>query len=307
MNELREAFVARGFDVVNWDYLSTRHTIEESAEALHECYALNERVHPRVHFVTHSLGGVVLRCMLKFHPTPKLGKIVMLGPPNQGSAAARAVLNGPLKWVAGSAGQELKSKEAVAELCAIPKGDTLIVAGTKSFNLANPSSYMSEFTLGGANDGVVAVEETRLEGLPEPMLVDESHPGLTSNPEVIQAALAFILERDQSGAEKSTFRRGLEVLQLDPKRVKEIVDHLSEHPNLRMKTLGGEAYWADLANVSGWRVQENILFGNCRILNENNVRLAWGGKKDMLNAFESLVADVSAIAREPSLTSVPTD
>ena len=60
-------------------------------------------------------------------------------------------------------------------------------------------------------------------------------------------------------------------------------------PNIEMPTLGGEVFWTDIASYNGWRVQKNNVFGNCRILDPDDVRKAWGGERDILHAFTHLV------------------
>lgn len=290
MNVIETALTARGFDVVNWDYLSTRQTISESADALREVYELNARRHPKVHFVTHSLGGIVVRCMLKKYETPSLGKVAMIAPPNQGSALARAMIMGPLKWVAGPPGQELQSKEYLDRLCAVPKADVLIIAGTKSFAVGNPVSYVSDGAIEEPNDGTVSVEETRLDGLPEPLRIEDSHTGLPSNPKAIKAILDFLQDPAVRASQEATFKNGLDVLRKDPGRIKDVLAAMPSMPNVAMKTFGGKTFWADLANVGGWRVQENILFGNCRLLDPEDVRQAWGRKEYMVKAFEAVTA-----------------
>ena len=69
----------------------------------------------------------------------------------------------------------------------------------------------------------------------------------------------------------------------------EVLKDLPSMSNIEMKTMGGKTFWRDLANVDGWRIQEHILTGNCRILDPQNVRKAWGGKQAMLNAFDELI------------------
>ena len=73
-----------------------------------------------------------------------------------------------------------------------------------------------------------------------------------------------------------------------PEMVGRILQQLGSMPNVAMPTMGGHIFWTDIANVNGWRLQKNSLFGNCRILDPNNVRRAWGGESAMLAAFEAL-------------------
>ena len=296
MRKIEEALRAGSFNVVNWDYLSTMQTVADSAQSLYECYALNERYNERVHFVTHSLGGIVVRCMLKNHDAAKLGKIVMIAPPNQGSALARLLLDGPFDWFPLEVGHELKSQEHLNAICATPDTDVLIVAGTKSFDLKNPASWLTRGRLEVPNDGTVSVAETKLAGVNKYLYVEDSHTGLLGNPTVVEAVVYFLTEKECAGEkgqpdpdEAALFEKGLRILSRDPNRINEILSNMPRMPNVKTATIGGTVWWADLVEVDGWRVQKNILFGNCRLLDPGNVRRAWGGEEAMIKAFDALV------------------
>ncbi len=84
---------------------------------------------------------------------------------------------------------------------------------------------------------------------------------------------------------------GLTVLAKDPQMVGRVLDELGSMPNVETKTLGGAVFWEDLANVDGWRVQRNSVFGNCRIIDPENVRRGWGGETAVLDAFARLNDD----------------
>ena len=68
----------------------------------------------------------------------------------------------------------------------------------------------------------------------------------------------------------------------------EIIDLLNKHPlpNLPLKTMGGEVFWTNIASCNGWRLQRNTVFGNCRILNPDDIRRAWGSLEAMKKLFE---------------------
>lgn len=68
-----------------------------------------------------------------------------------------------------------------------------------------------------------------------------------------------------------------------------LLAELGDMPNINFQTMGGKVFWNDLASYNGWRIQQNTLFKNCRILDPDNVRRAWGGIDAMEKIFEKLV------------------
>jgi hypothetical protein len=82
---------------------------------------------------------------------------------------------------------------------------------------------------------------------------------------------------------------GLTKIAKDPKSLGRLLDILdSSMPNIETSTMGGAVFWESLADVNGWRLQQNKMFGNCRIIDPNNVRKAWGGKQAMMQALKKL-------------------
>lgn len=80
----------------------------------------------------------------------------------------------------------------------------------------------------------------------------------------------------------------LSALATDPNVIGRMLDNIGCLPNIKGKSIGGVFFWEDLANVNGWRVQRNLVFGNCRILDPENIRRAWGGEKAILDAFSAI-------------------
>jgi hypothetical protein len=74
----------------------------------------------------------------------------------------------------------------------------------------------------------------------------------------------------------------------DPQMIGRLVERMGSMPNLPTKTMGGLVFWTNVADINGWKLQRNWVFGNCRILDPNDVRRAWGGETAMLEAFEYL-------------------
>jgi hypothetical protein len=151
---------AAGLDTACVSYPSTRGTLEEHADALRDVVEHLAGVR-RVSFVTHSLGGVVVRELLArdepWRADVALGRVAMLAPPNRRvELAARLARSALFRWLAGPAGQQLARGEQ--ERLPPPRVPTLVVAGgSRDGRGYNP-------LVGGDDDGVVAVRETRLAG-----------------------------------------------------------------------------------------------------------------------------------------------
>lgn len=80
--------------------------------------------------------------------------------------------------------------------------------------------------------------------------------------------------------------RGLEYIAKDSKLLDEF---LGEMPNVKMKTMGGTIFWKDIAECNGFKLQENLVVGHCRLLDQNNSRIAWGGKSAMETALCKII------------------
>jgi len=178
-----------GFTVVALSYPSTQRSPQDHAEVLS---TLLRHVHgyTSVSFVTHSMGGILVRELLTSvsaewqQELPPM-RAVMLAPPNQGSALARHLsVFKPLHWVAGNAGRAL-TPEAMAERPA-PDLPILIIAGSRGEKDGwNP-------LIPGDDDGVVGVEETRLEGAQERLVIRGIHTFLMKQPVAIDATRRFL-------------------------------------------------------------------------------------------------------------------
>ena len=156
-----------GYKVYLWNYPTRKKTIEGHAENLVKIlnYIANQRPGVPIHFVTHSLGGVIVRAAVNHSDCPteaKMGKAVLLAPPNRGSRLARFFRHIlPIKWVFGDrVGQQLLnySSEDMEKVGEFPHSmNVMVVAGSKS-------SPISSLLLRSPNDGKVTVDETRLKG-----------------------------------------------------------------------------------------------------------------------------------------------
>lgn len=162
---------ALGYRVCNIGYDTRVARIEDAVEevyaALQECRG-GER---RLHFVTHSLGGLVLRALLAEHPIERVGRAVMIAPPNAGSEIADRLgelswlraLMGPLFTQLGTGQDDLPSQLPVPE---IPFG---VIAGDQWINPAGA------LWLPAPHDGTVSVASTRLSGMRDHLVLPYTH------------------------------------------------------------------------------------------------------------------------------------
>ncbi|MDG1326762.1 MAG: hypothetical protein P8P49_13440 [Opitutales bacterium] len=82
----------------------------------------------------------------------------------------------------------------------------------------------------------------------------------------------------------------LKLLNENREKVGELLELIDEGmPNVETKTLGGKVFWKKIVDHAGWRLQKNKLMGNCRILNPEGIRVAWGGESSMRRAFNKMI------------------
>jgi pimeloyl-ACP methyl ester carboxylesterase len=186
---MQTAAEVAGFVTLNIDYASRRQALERLAEDIHPAIQrFADATDGSIHFVGHSMGGLLARVYLTKYRPKRLGRVVMLGTPNGGSEIADRLKDFlPYRAWFGPAGQQLGTQRD-ATLAMLPPVDypVGIVAG-------NRSVYpISSVFLPKPHDGRVSVENTKLEGMADHIVIGASHPWLPRNALAIGQTIAFL-------------------------------------------------------------------------------------------------------------------
>ncbi len=194
MGKMAAAMREAGYNTVVCSYSSNR-SAHEIATNLFAALGPVIEAAPRVHFVTHSLGGILVRDAFRTGAPPNLGRVVMLGPPNGGSAHIDLLVHLPLcETIWGTPSSELGTGTNALP-ARLPPIDfpCLVIAGT------NPG--ILGWMLPGENDGKVTVASAGAGGPSEVLLLPTGHTWMMRNPVVISNTIAFL-----QGGTTSTIR-----------------------------------------------------------------------------------------------------
>ena len=189
MGRLAKALAKQGFRVHNLGYSSRRAPIDELATQISvQIDQIQFDPHCKIHFVTHSLGGIVLRQYLKDQPLLNLGRVVMLAPPNQGSELADIFRRLPLfDWILGPVGAQIgTAPESLPNFLGPVKSEVGVIAGNRSFN------PLFSLLIPGPDDGRVAVERTKLSGMTDFLMLPCIHPLIMNYASVIRQTIYFL-------------------------------------------------------------------------------------------------------------------
>ena len=191
MNKMQRELEEAGFLTANIDYPSREHTVESLAEiavaeGVKACRAHDDV--SSIHFVTHSLGGILVRQYLSERQIDELGRVVMLGPPNQGSAAVDQLGDVPgFDWLNGPAGRQLgKGTDSVPLRLGPATFEVGVIAGNRTID------PITSAVLENPDDGRVSVADTRLEGMADFIVVEHSHAFMMRMRKPIELTVRFL-------------------------------------------------------------------------------------------------------------------
>lgn len=175
-----------GYSTVNLSYPSTSEPIEVLANsfvdvAVKQCQALSPT---KIHFVTHSMGGILARQYLQSHSLPAGSRMVMLSPPNHGSELIDGLRGNPLlRFALGPAALQLATDSDLLSTLKAVEIDVGIImgdAGDSWFGLPQP------------NDNAVTVASARLAEMRDFLVLPHNHINIRRSVLVIRQLLVFL-------------------------------------------------------------------------------------------------------------------
>ena len=179
-----------GYRVHNLGYSSTRSDPRALVDWLSGEVAARCAGARRVHFVGHSLGGILARALLARQRPAGLGRVVLLAPPNRGSEWVDWLGDWPLfEALLGPTARALGTgPESLPNQIPAPDYELGVIAGTGSLN------PVGDALLEGDHDGTVRVENARLSGMRDFLTLPVSHTFIMRSPQVARHVLRFLRE-----------------------------------------------------------------------------------------------------------------
>lgn len=190
LKRLERTLKRHGFATLNLDYASRKKPLEALADDIHLSIAgFAKQCGGRVHFVAHSMGGLLTRVYIARHRPIRLGRVVMLGTPNGGSEVADLLKELSIyRAVFGPAGLQLTTvPDPVLAGLPSPDYEIGIIAGCRTI-----APIASAFVLPRPNDGRVSVASAKLADMSDHIVVKASHTGLPRHSVAIEQTVAFL-------------------------------------------------------------------------------------------------------------------
>lgn len=189
MADMAVHFERAGYTTVEFDYPSTQVSIPEAARYLDKVIQSLDGI-DEINFVTHSMGGLVVRAYSMDFQDARIKRMVMLGTPNQGAELADIVHQyWFLRTAAGPGARQLGTRgDGLIPKLPLPKCEFAVIAGCRGTPVGwNP-------LIRGDDDGTVTVESTKLPGAADFVTVCAFHSRLLWEEESISHTVNFIKE-----------------------------------------------------------------------------------------------------------------
>ena len=191
MWRLEQRLTSTGYQVCSLDYASigesVKAVLDSTNQQIEQCLS---HPAPKVHFVGHSLGGLVIRSYLQAHQqlltTPKFGGVVLIGTPNKGSEVADHYAGSLLMELGGGISESLVTgKAGISQRLKEIDINAGVIAGTKS-------SSFTKSLFAGPNDGLVSVASTKLTHMKDFIAINVGHSSMRYNSDVANQTIHYL-------------------------------------------------------------------------------------------------------------------
>ncbi|WP_162926278.1 esterase/lipase family protein [Teredinibacter purpureus] len=188
MHTLEKHLKQSGYQTINQPYASRSASIVALSESAITQAVAQCTEDTKINFVTHSLGGILVRQYLAKNTLKRLHRVVMLGPPNKGSEVVDKLKMLPgYSFINGKAGQELGTESDSVPNSLGPVTFKLgVIAGNRSINL------ILSWLIPGEDDGKVSIINTKVEGMSDHIVLPVTHTFMMKNKQVIAQTIHYI-------------------------------------------------------------------------------------------------------------------
>jgi len=190
LSKMEHCLKAEGYDVINIDYPSREYDIPTLSEKFikkeMESHCTDKK--KKINFVTHSMGGIIVRYYIKAFKPKNIGRIVMISPPNQGSEVVDFLENSRIvKGIMGPAFEQLGTAPSdFVNTLGDAESEIGVITGKSSIN------WINSLIIPGEDDGKVSVERSKLKNMKDFLVVKRTHPFIMRADEVIRATVNFL-------------------------------------------------------------------------------------------------------------------
>lgn len=188
MNGISKFLESRNYKVLNINYPSTKHDISSIVELIHPQIKEFSSQMVKVHYVGHSMGGLIIRAYLNLYQPDNLGRVVMLGTPNKGSELADFLKNSSIyKKLYGPSGQQLITDQTIFKnILGNINYELGIISGRSSFYIIANKIIDKE------SDGRVSIVSTQIEGMQDHVIIKSGHVALAINKKAWKLTFNFL-------------------------------------------------------------------------------------------------------------------
>ena len=178
----------KGYPVVNIQYPTTTHPIEEMTEKyitpviekqiknlniLNSNLKTEDQKNLKINFIVHSMGSVLLRYYLKNHKIDNMGKVMFISPPSHGSPLSDNPISDSIPYFLGPAVSQIKTdKNSFINTLGEPDYQCYILIGDHSDN------FLYSFIIPGKDDGMIPFSTAGLQSCSMKVIINTTHTSI---------------------------------------------------------------------------------------------------------------------------------